>query len=194
MPAIRHRRVAHRLRVRAYARHVSLAAIVRQAPRAARAGAGRFHGLRLQRAELLDAAHLIGAAFATRRWSAAPTALCRMTLHGFAALDLISPVPCRPCDAERAASRSVRRPASPCWSGPKATGVACSATARAATAITCPPHIPEARVPIAAMRAALAQRGSGARSRSTTSTCTAPARERTTQWKTWRCWQCSSNT
>ncbi len=27
--------------------------------------------------------------------------LCRMTLHGFAALELISPVPCRPCDAAR---------------------------------------------------------------------------------------------
>ncbi len=27
--------------------------------------------------------------------------LCRMTLHGFAALELISPDPCRPCDAAR---------------------------------------------------------------------------------------------
>ena len=27
--------------------------------------------------------------------------LCRMTLHGFAALELISPFPCRPCDADR---------------------------------------------------------------------------------------------
>jgi 3-oxoacyl-[acyl-carrier-protein] synthase-1 len=28
--------------------------------------------------------------------------LCGTTLHGFASLDLISPRPCRPCDAERA--------------------------------------------------------------------------------------------
>jgi len=27
--------------------------------------------------------------------------LCRMTLHGFASLELIAPGPCRPCDAER---------------------------------------------------------------------------------------------
>ncbi len=44
----------------------------------------------LMRAGLCDAAVVGGA-----------DTLCRMTLHGFQALELISPEPCRPCDAAR---------------------------------------------------------------------------------------------
>ena len=35
--------------------------------------------------------------------------LCRMTLHGFGALELISPVPCRPCAPDRAGISSMVR-------------------------------------------------------------------------------------
>ncbi len=50
----------------------------------------------------VDASHLIEAGVCDAAVVGGADSLCRMTLHGFAALDLISPVPCRPCDAERA--------------------------------------------------------------------------------------------
>jgi 3-oxoacyl-[acyl-carrier-protein] synthase-1 len=49
----------------------------------------------------MDAAHLIEAGFADAAVVGGADSLCRMTLRGFAALDLISPAPCRPCDAAR---------------------------------------------------------------------------------------------
>lgn len=49
----------------------------------------------------IDAAQLIHAGVCDAAVVGGADSLCRMTLHGFAALELISPVPCRPCDANR---------------------------------------------------------------------------------------------
>jgi 3-oxoacyl-[acyl-carrier-protein] synthase I len=48
-----------------------------------------------------DAQHLIEAGVCDAAVVGGADTLCRLTLRGFAALDLISPVPCRPCDVER---------------------------------------------------------------------------------------------
>ena len=50
----------------------------------------------------VDAHHLIEAGVCDAAVVGGADSLCHMTLHGFAALDLIAPTPCRPCDAERA--------------------------------------------------------------------------------------------
>jgi 3-oxoacyl-[acyl-carrier-protein] synthase I len=50
----------------------------------------------------MEAHHLIAAGFCDAAVVGGVDTLCRMTLRGFAALDLISPTPCRPCDAARA--------------------------------------------------------------------------------------------
>jgi 3-oxoacyl-[acyl-carrier-protein] synthase-1 len=50
----------------------------------------------------IDAANLIGAGLCDAAVVGGSDTLCRMTLHGFQALELISPGPCRPCDAARA--------------------------------------------------------------------------------------------
>ena len=50
----------------------------------------------------MDAAHLIRTGLCDAAVVGGADSLCRMTLHGFAALELISPEPCRPCDAARA--------------------------------------------------------------------------------------------
>jgi 3-oxoacyl-[acyl-carrier-protein] synthase-1 len=49
----------------------------------------------------MNAHQLIEAGIADAAVVGGADSLCRMTLHGFAALDVISPEPCRPCDAER---------------------------------------------------------------------------------------------
>ena len=49
-----------------------------------------------------DAAHLIAASVCDAAVVGGADSLCRMTLQGFASLELISPGPCRPCDAARA--------------------------------------------------------------------------------------------
>ncbi len=49
----------------------------------------------------IDAAHLIRTGVCDAAVVGGADSLCRMTLHGFAALELISPTPCRPCDAAR---------------------------------------------------------------------------------------------
>lgn len=50
----------------------------------------------------IDAHHLIAAGLCDAAVVGGVDTLCRMTLQGFAALDLVSPTPCRPCDAARA--------------------------------------------------------------------------------------------
>jgi 3-oxoacyl-[acyl-carrier-protein] synthase-1 len=50
---------------------------------------------------LIDAANLIRAGVCDAAVVGGADSLCQMTLSGFAALDLISPTPCRPCDAAR---------------------------------------------------------------------------------------------
>lgn len=49
----------------------------------------------------LEAAHLIESGVCDAAVVGGADSLCGMTLHGFAALELISPEPCRPCDAAR---------------------------------------------------------------------------------------------
>jgi 3-oxoacyl-[acyl-carrier-protein] synthase I len=49
----------------------------------------------------LDAAHLIESGICDAAVVGGADSLCRTTLRGFASLDLISPEPCRPCDAGR---------------------------------------------------------------------------------------------
>ena len=49
----------------------------------------------------MDAAQLIRAGVCDAAVVGGADSLCRMTLHGFAALELVSPTPCRPCGADR---------------------------------------------------------------------------------------------
>jgi 3-oxoacyl-[acyl-carrier-protein] synthase-1 len=49
----------------------------------------------------IDATHLIGAGLCDAAVVGGADSLCAMTESGFAALGLISPTPCRPCDAQR---------------------------------------------------------------------------------------------
>ena len=49
----------------------------------------------------IDAGHLIAAGLCDAAVVGGVDTLCRLTLRGFAALELVSPVPCRPCDAGR---------------------------------------------------------------------------------------------
>ncbi|MBC7800563.1 MAG: beta-ketoacyl-ACP synthase [Gemmatimonadaceae bacterium] len=49
----------------------------------------------------MDAAQLIGAGVCDAAVVGGADSLCRMTLHGFAALELMSPTPCRPCGPDR---------------------------------------------------------------------------------------------
>ncbi len=50
---------------------------------------------------MLDASHLIAAGMADAAVVGGADSLCRLTLAGFAALELVAPEPCRPCDAGR---------------------------------------------------------------------------------------------
>jgi 3-oxoacyl-[acyl-carrier-protein] synthase-1 len=49
----------------------------------------------------IEARHLIGAGLCDAAVVGGADTLCRLTLRGFASLGLISPTPCRPCDAGR---------------------------------------------------------------------------------------------
>ncbi len=49
----------------------------------------------------IDAAQLIRTGVVDAAVVGGADSLCRMTLHGFAALELLSPTPCRPCHADR---------------------------------------------------------------------------------------------
>ena len=49
----------------------------------------------------VDASRLIACGVCDAVVAGGADSLCRMTLHGFAALDLISELPCRPCDVSR---------------------------------------------------------------------------------------------
>ena len=49
----------------------------------------------------MDASNLLAAGLCDAAVVGGADSLCRMTLHGFQALELISPTPCRPCGADR---------------------------------------------------------------------------------------------
>ena len=127
-------------------------------------------------------AHLIASGVCDAAVVGGADSLCRMTLHGFASLDLISPVPCRPCDA------GARRHLDRRGGGLRAAG-ARPVDDAAVALLGCgtssdgyhmsAPH-PKRPGAVAAMRAALRARAC-ARRRSTTSTCTAPAPRPTTR-------------
>jgi len=105
----------------------------------------------------VDAAQLIAAGVIDAAVVGGADSLCHMTLAGFAALGLISPFPCRPCDAARAGlsigeaaglallERDSEAPLALLGYGESSDGYHMSA-----------PH-PEARGAIAAMRDALAR-------------------------------------
>ena len=96
------RRPAGLVRLRRHARHVLRRPLRPRRPRLARPGAGGVDGLRLLRAKtFIDAGHLIAAGLCDAAVLGGVDTLCRLTLRGFAALELVSPVPCRPCDAGR---------------------------------------------------------------------------------------------
>ncbi len=145
----------------------------------------RLHRLRQQRASLHGRGQPDRApGCATRPWSAARISLCRMTLHGFQALELISPDAVPSLPRRRApASRSARRPGSRCWSA-RAAGLALlGAGASSDGHHMSSPH-PEGAGAVAAMRQALEAAGLAARRRSTGSTCTAPGPAPTTRRRT----------
>ncbi|MCL2428838.1 MAG: beta-ketoacyl-ACP synthase [Alphaproteobacteria bacterium] len=106
----------------------------------------------------IDAHHLIEAGVSDAAVVGGADTLCRMTLHGFAALELISPEPCRPADAARAGI-SIGEAAGFALlerrgEGPALLGYGASSDGYHMSA----PH-PEATGAIAAMRAALDRAG-----------------------------------
>jgi 3-oxoacyl-[acyl-carrier-protein] synthase-1 len=116
----------------------------------------------------MEAAHLIEAGLCDAAVVGGADSLCRMTLHGFAALELISPEPCRPCDAARAGISIgeaagfalLERPSAvPGGDGPTISLLGCGASSDGYHMST---PDPEARGAIGAMRQALASAGVGA--------------------------------
>lgn len=106
----------------------------------------------------IDAHHLIEAGISDAVVVGGADSLCRMTLHGFAALELISPEPCRPADAARAGI-SIGEAAGfalleRAGEGPALLGYGASSDGYHMSA----PH-PEAAGAIAAIRAALDRAG-----------------------------------
>ena len=106
----------------------------------------------------VDAHHLLQAGICDAVIVGGADTLCRMTLYGFAALELISPVPCRPCDAERC-GLSIGEAAGfmllePEGGGPRLLGYGVSSDGYHMSA----PH-PEAAGAIAAMQASARARG-----------------------------------
>ena len=107
----------------------------------------------------LDASQLMAAGVCDAAVVGGADSLCRMTLHGFAALELLSPVPCRPCGAERTGisvgeAAGVRAAgARRGWDGVPGRG------GRAATGTTCRARIRRGPGAVAAMRGALAAAG-----------------------------------
>ncbi|MBV9654419.1 MAG: beta-ketoacyl-[acyl-carrier-protein] synthase family protein [Acetobacteraceae bacterium] len=106
----------------------------------------------------VDADHLLRTGICDAVVVGGADTLCRMTLRGFAALELISPVPCRPCDAERS-GLSIGEAAGFMLlerdgAGPRLLGYGVSSDGHHMSA----PH-PEAAGAIAAMRGALSRAG-----------------------------------
>jgi 3-oxoacyl-[acyl-carrier-protein] synthase-1 len=109
-----------------------------------------------------DARHLIDAGACDAAVVGGADSLCRLTLNGFAALELVSPVACRPCDAARAGISIgeaagfalLERPARPRAGDVALLGCGASSDGYHMSA----PH-PQGAGALAAMRAALASAG-----------------------------------
>ena len=107
-----------------------------------------------------DAAMLIAAGVADAAVVGGADSLCRMTLRGFAALELISPVPCRPCAADRA-GLSVGEAAGFALLEPAGEGVALLGSGASSDGHHMSAPHPEGAGAAAAMREALAAAGLG---------------------------------
>ena len=101
-----------------------------------------------------DAAMLITAGLADAAVVGGADSLCAMTLRGFAALELISPVPCRPCAADRA-GLSVAEAAGFALLEPTGEGVALLGAGASCDGYHMSAPHPEGAGAAAAMRAAL---------------------------------------
>jgi 3-oxoacyl-[acyl-carrier-protein] synthase-1 len=101
-----------------------------------------------------DAQHLIEAGVCDAAVVGGADTLCRLTLRGFAALELISPVPCRPCDAERDGI-SIGEAAGFALLERKGDGIALLGYGASSDGYHMSTPHPEAAGAIAAMRAAL---------------------------------------
>ncbi len=114
---------------------------------------------------MMDAAGLIRAGVVDAAVVGGADSLCRMTLHGFAALELLSPTPCRPCGPDRtgisigeaAGFALLERADAPCRdAGPRLALLGAGASSDGYHMSS--PH-PEGAGAIAAMRQALAAAG-----------------------------------
>jgi len=115
----------------------------------------------------MDAAHLIRTGVCDAAVVGGADSLCRMTLQGFAALELIDPDPCRPCDAARngisigeAAGFALLEPAcAPRRDGGASPRFALLGAGASSDGYHMSASHPEGAGAIAAMRAALASAG-----------------------------------
>ena len=107
-----------------------------------------------------DAAMLIAAGVVDAAVVGGADSLCRMTLRGFAALELISPVPCRPCAADRA-GLSVGEAAGFVLLEPKGKGLALLGTGASSDGHHMSQPHPDGAGAAMAMRGALAAAGLG---------------------------------
>jgi 3-oxoacyl-[acyl-carrier-protein] synthase I len=105
-----------------------------------------------------DAQLLIAAGLADAAVVGGADTLCRMTLRGFAALELISPVPCRPCAADRV-GLSVGEAAGFALLEPAGEGVALLGSGASSDGYHMSAPHPGGKGAAAAMRAALAAAG-----------------------------------
>jgi len=106
----------------------------------------------------IDARHLIEAGVCDAAIVGGADSLCGMTLRGFASLELISPVPCAPCDAARAGI-SIGEAAGFALLERDGDGVALVGSGASSDGYHMSAPHPEAEGAIAAMRAALAGAG-----------------------------------
>jgi 3-oxoacyl-[acyl-carrier-protein] synthase-1 len=106
----------------------------------------------------VDASRLIESGICDAAVVGGADSLCGMTLRGFASLELISPVPCRPCDAERAGI-SIGEAAGFVLLEPAGDGIALLGFGESSDGYHMSAPHPEAAGAITAMRAALASSG-----------------------------------
>jgi 3-oxoacyl-[acyl-carrier-protein] synthase-1 len=106
----------------------------------------------------IDARHLIESGVCDAAIVGGADSLCGMTLRGFASLDLISPVPCRPCDVERSGI-SIGEAAGFALLERAGSGIALLGFGTSSDGYHMSAPHPQAAGAIAAMRAALAAGG-----------------------------------
>jgi 3-oxoacyl-[acyl-carrier-protein] synthase-1 len=108
----------------------------------------------------LDASHLIAAGLADAVVVGGADSLCRLTLSGFAALELIAPEPCRPCDTNREGI-SIGEAAGFCLLEPGRAGVALLGAGASSDGYHMSSPRPDGAGAVVAMRRALGSAGLG---------------------------------